>query len=188
MMGVFAGAATACCAPVLAGAVAIAGVSSSWWAGAILGLFYLFGLVSPLLLSAAGIGKFRGRLQDPRIAFSFAGREIRMTLSRLVGGVAFIALGIWVIVLALTGEAKTAPGFQKAFGQWLSARASEVNAAVPAGVGWALMLAIALGVSYLAVRSIHAPAPATSVSFASHPCCATSETTDKSEVEEGSEH
>src|SRR3954453_4132915 len=49
LMGVFAGAATACCAPVLAGAVAIAGVSGSWWAGAVLGLFYLFGLVSPLL-------------------------------------------------------------------------------------------------------------------------------------------
>ena len=77
-----------------------------------------------------------------------------MTLSRLVGGVAFIALGSWVIVLALTGEAKTAPGFQKAFGQWLSARASDLNAAVPAGVGWALMLAVALGVSYLAVRSM----------------------------------
>ena len=65
MMGVFAGAATACCAPVLAGAIAIAGVSGSWWAGAILGLFYLFGLVSPLLLSAAGIGRFRGRVQRP---------------------------------------------------------------------------------------------------------------------------
>ena len=91
-MGVFAGAATACCAPVLAGAIAIAGVSGSWWAGAVLGLFYLFGLVSPLLLSAAGIGKLRGRVRDPRIAFSLAGRRVRMTLSRLVGGIAFIIL------------------------------------------------------------------------------------------------
>ncbi len=30
LLGVFAGAATACCAPVLAGAIAIAGVSGSW--------------------------------------------------------------------------------------------------------------------------------------------------------------
>src|SRR5665648_375424 len=66
-MGVFAGAATACCAPVLAGAVVIAGVSGSWWAGALLGLFYLFGLVSPLLLSALGIGRLRGRLRDPAL-------------------------------------------------------------------------------------------------------------------------
>ena len=187
MMGVFAGAATACCAPVLAGAVAIAGVSGSWWAGALLGLFYLFGLVSPLLLSAAGIGKFCGRLHDPRIAFSLAGRQVRMTLSRLVGGVAFLVLGTWVIVLALSGEAKTAPGFQKAFGRWLSARASDLNAAVPAGVGWALMLAVALGVSYLAVRSMRAPAPATNVSLASHACGERSEINDKSDVEEGSE-
>src|SRR5512144_2823566 len=72
-MGVFAGAATACCAPVLAGAVAIAGVSGSWWAGAVLGAFYLFGLVAPLLLSAAGIGKLRGRLRDPQVTFTVLG-------------------------------------------------------------------------------------------------------------------
>ena len=187
MMGVFAGAATACCAPVLAGAVAIAGVSSSWWAGAILGLFYLFGLVSPLLLSAAGIGRFRGRVQDPRIAFSLAGREVRMTLSRLVGGVAFIALGTWVIVLALTGEAKTAPGFQKAFGQWLSARASELNAAVPAGVGWALMLAVAAR-RQLSGRALDPRARACDQRLARIACVLrSSEPTETTEHEEGSE-
>jgi cytochrome c-type biogenesis protein len=173
MMGVFAGAATACCAPVLAGAIAIAGVSGSWWAGAVLGLFYLLGLVSPLLLSAAGIGKLRGRLRDPRIAFSLAGRQVRMTLSRLVGGIAFIALGTYVIVLAVTGEAKTAPGFQKAFGQWLAARASDLNSAVPAGVGWALMLTAALGVSYLALRSLRRPAAAAAGAVSPRSCCET---------------
>jgi cytochrome c-type biogenesis protein len=162
LMGVFAGAATACCAPVLAGAIAIAGVSGSWWAGAVLGLFYLFGLVSPLLLSAAGIGRLRGRLRDPRVAFSVLGHRIRMTVSRLVGGSAFIILGTYVLVLAFTGEAKTAPGFQRAFGNWLRARATDLNSAVPTGAGWALMLAIALAVTYLAVRSLRHPAPATS--------------------------
>jgi cytochrome c-type biogenesis protein len=173
MMGVFAGAATACCAPVLAGAIAIAGVSGSWWAGAVLGLFYLFGLVSPLLLSAAGIGKLRGRLRDPKVVFSLAGRRVRMTLSRMVGGIAFIALGTYVIVLAVTGEAKTAPGFQKAFGQWLAARASDLNSAVPARVGWALMLSVALGVSYLAVRSLRRPAPAAAGAVSPRSCCET---------------
>jgi cytochrome c biogenesis protein CcdA len=170
LMGVFAGAATACCAPVLAGAIAIAGVSGSWWAGAVLGLFYLFGLVSPLLLSAAGIGKLRGRLRDPRLAFSIVGRRVRMTLSRLVGGIAFIVLGTYVLVLAVTGEAKTAPGFQRAFGQWLNARATDLNSAVPAGVGWAVMLAIVLGVGYLAIRSLHRPEPVAAIAV-SPPSC-----------------
>jgi cytochrome c biogenesis protein CcdA len=51
LMGVFSGAATACCAPVLAGAVAIAGISASWATGALFGGLYLFGLVTPLLLA-----------------------------------------------------------------------------------------------------------------------------------------
>jgi cytochrome c-type biogenesis protein len=157
LLGVFAGAATACCAPVLAGAIAIAGVSGSWWAGAILGVFYLFGLVSPLLLSAAGVGKLKGRLRDPRLSFAVLGHRVRMTLSRLVGGVAFLLLGSYVLVLAVTGEARTSPDFQKAFGRWLSARASEISAAVPDGVGWALMLVVAALVSYLAIRALVRP-------------------------------
>jgi cytochrome c-type biogenesis protein len=107
MMGVFAGAATAFCAPVLAGAIAIAGVSGSWWAGAVLGLFYLFGLVSPLLLSAAGIGKLRRRLRDPKLSFSVLGRQVRMTMSRLAGGIVFIILGAYLLALAFTGEDST---------------------------------------------------------------------------------
>jgi cytochrome c-type biogenesis protein len=189
MMGVFAGAATACCAPVLAGAVAIAGVSGSWWAGAVLGLFYLLGLVSPLLLSAAGIGKLRGRVRDPQVAFSLAGRRVRMTLSRLVGGVAFIGLGGVLVWIALTGNARNAPGFQKAFGRWLNARATDLNAFVPAGVGWTLMLALVLGIAYLSVRSLRRPAPAPATAVSPRTCCETHQshnTTEKSH--ERSEH
>ena len=154
LMGVFAGAATACCAPVLAGAVAIAGVSGSWWAGGVLGLFYLFGLVTPLLVSAAGIGKLRERVHDPRLSFELAGWHIRTTVSRLVGGLSFMALGALMIALALTGNARTAPDAQKTFGRWLTARANDLNDAVSTGVGWALMLALAAAVIYLSARAL----------------------------------
>ena len=95
LMGVFAGAATACCAPVLAGADRHRRACPAPGGPArVLGLFYLFGLVTPLLLSAAGIGKLRGRLRDPKVSFTLAGRRSSgRPLSRLVGGVAFIALG-----------------------------------------------------------------------------------------------
>jgi cytochrome c biogenesis protein CcdA len=157
LMGVFAGAATACCAPVLAGAVAIAGVSGSWWAGAVLGLFYLFGLVSPLILSALGIGRLRHRLRDPAISLRFAGRKVRSTVSRLLGGVSFLALGSVMIVLALTGNARSAPGAQKAFGNWLRARGNEIATAVPSAVGWVLVLALAAVVVYVGIRAIRRP-------------------------------
>lgn len=158
-MGLFAGAATACCAPVLAGAVAISGVSGSWRAGAVLGAFYLFGLITPLLLAAAGIGRLRGRLRDPAVAFSVLGRELRASVSRLVGGLAFIALGGALIALALTGNARTAPDAQKDFGQWLNAGANDLNELIPAGGGWALMLLLSAGVIYLSARALRHPAP-----------------------------
>jgi cytochrome c biogenesis protein CcdA len=172
-MGVFAGAATACCAPVLAGAVAIAGVSGSWWAGALLGGFYLLGLITPLLLSAAGIGKLRSRLRDPRVAFSLLGRRVTTTVSRLVGGVAFIALGGVLIALSFSGNARTAPDAQRDFGQWLNARATDLNELVPAGLGWALMLVLAAGIAYACVRALWRPRVAmpAAAPVSSHECC-----------------
>lgn len=157
LMGVFAGAATACCAPVLAGAVAIAGVSGSWWAGAVLGLFYIFGLITPLLASAAGIGRLRNHVRDPRLAFRLAGRQVRTTVSRLVGGGAFMALGVLLIVLVLTGNARTAPDAQKTFGRWLNARAGDLNVLIPPAAGWALMLVVAATVIYVSARALRRP-------------------------------
>lgn len=184
-MGVFAGAATACCAPVLAGAVAIAGVSGSWWAGAVLGGFYLLGLVTPLLLSAAGIGKLRGRVRDPKVAFAMLGRQVKTSVSRLVGGVTFIGLGALLITLAVTGNARRAPDAQKDFGQWLNVRATELNDLVPAGVGWVLMLALVAGIVYVSVRALRRPvaAPVAVAPLSSHDCCEEPHTTHTSELE-----
>ena len=172
LMGVFAGAATACCAPVLAGAVAIAGVSGSWWAGAVLGLFYLFGLVSPLLLSALGIGHFRGRLRDPSLTLRLAGRQVRTTTARLIGGGMFVALGVLMIFLAVSGNASTAPGFQKSFGRWLTARANDVVGAMPSVVGWGLVLALLALVTYFGARALLRPVTAAPPEVvAPAPCC-----------------
>lgn len=157
LMGVFAGATTACCAPVLAGAVAIAGVSGSWWAGALLGLFYLFGLVSPLLLSALGIGRLRRRLRDPDVTLRLPGRQIRTTVARLAGGVGFLVLGAAMIALALTGSASSAPGAEKAFGRWLTALGSDLTRAVPSALGWIVVSALALTVLYLSARALRRP-------------------------------
>lgn len=173
LMGVFAGAATACCAPVLAGAVTIAGVSGSWWAGALLGAFYLLGLVSPLLLSALGLGRLRERLRDPRLALRVAGRTIHTTAARLLGGAMFVGLGALLIALALSGESRSAPQAQKAFGRWLAARASDLAGALPPVVGWALAVGLAAGVALAALRALRAtpgppPRPRRSDALMSH--------------------
>ena len=52
ILGVFSGAATACCAPVLAGAVALSALSGSWVGGFAMGGAYILGIVFPLVVIA----------------------------------------------------------------------------------------------------------------------------------------
>lgn len=47
-LGVFSGMASACCAPVLAGVIALASVAASFWLALGLGAAYVFGMVAPL--------------------------------------------------------------------------------------------------------------------------------------------
>lgn len=156
-MGVFSGAATACCAPVLAGAVTIAGVSGSWAAGVLLGAFYLFGLVTPLVLAGMGVHKLRGRVRDPGLNLRLGRRRLATTLTRLVSSLMFFALGIGVIALALTGEARNAPAAQRAFGRWLNDLSTGIVDIVPAGLGWVIVLGLLAATILGAIHALRRP-------------------------------
>src|SRR5258708_19672901 len=51
-LGIFSGVASSCCAPVLAGVIALSSVVSSFWLALGLGVAYVFGMVVPLFLIA----------------------------------------------------------------------------------------------------------------------------------------
>lgn len=154
LMGLFGGAATACCAPVLAGAVAIAGVSAGWWAGAALGLVYLFGLVTPLIVASFGVERVRRRLRDPAVTLRLGGRTLRTTRMRIIGGVAFVALGIFMLVLAATGQTDTAPAPQLAVGRWLQDQAGWLAEHIPLAVGWVAVVAFLAAIVVAAWHSM----------------------------------
>ena len=150
-LGAFSGAATACCAPVLAGAVALSAVSASWAGGALLGAAYILGLVAPLLLAALVVGKARRRLRDPRVVLR-VGRYVKATsVSRLAGSFVLAGFGLVLIVLALAGRAEDAPGFQKSFGAWLTGLAARAGD-IPNVVAWPLLAAFALLLLYRVLR------------------------------------
>jgi len=52
LLGIFSGAATSCCAPVLAGAVTLAVISGAFWKALIVTFAYVFGMVFPLFLAS----------------------------------------------------------------------------------------------------------------------------------------
>jgi cytochrome c biogenesis protein CcdA len=55
-LGVFSGAASACCAPVLAGVAAVSGAASSFPTALAVGVAYVFGMVAPLSAPRLGLG------------------------------------------------------------------------------------------------------------------------------------
>lgn len=117
-LGAFSGAATACCAPVLAGAVALSATTADIAGGFLLGIAYITGLVAPLIPLAFVAGRVRGRVPDPKLTLRLGRYTKRLPVSRLVGSTIFAAFGLLFIGLALTGNSNTAPAFQETLGLW----------------------------------------------------------------------
>jgi len=140
-LGVFSGAATACCAPVLAGAIALSATSANLGGGLILGGAYILGLVAPLIPLALLAGRVQGRIRDPRLTLRVGGYAKQLTVSRLAGAALFGALGLLFIGLALTGNSETAPAFQATLGLWARRLASYVDG-VPNVVSFPILAAV----------------------------------------------
>jgi cytochrome c biogenesis protein CcdA len=151
VLGMFSGAATACCAPVLAGAIALSALAASWVGGLAMGGAYILGIVFPLVILALLFEGARRRVRDPRLTLSVAGWTKRISLSRLVGAIVFGASGVFFIILAFTGEAQNAPGFQRQLGVWLSELGSHAGD-IPNYLAWPALAAFAVTLCYLVLR------------------------------------
>lgn len=150
-LGAFSGAATACCAPVLAGAVALSAVSSAWWGGAFLGGAYILGLVAPLLPIAIVFGSAKRRVRDPRVVLRL-GRYVKdTTVSRLAGSAIFLGFGALFVGLALTGNTETAPGFQRDLGAFVGRFAVRLGE-VPNTVAWPVLAGVVALLAYIVLK------------------------------------
>jgi cytochrome c-type biogenesis protein len=114
VLGLFSGAATTCCAPVLAGVLVLSALSASLLEGLLIGLTYVAGMVFPLFLVAvlwdrhvmSDTNPLRGRV----LRFRYFGRKASFHSSKLIAGVTFIAMGAVTVVLGVTGTMISTPG------------------------------------------------------------------------------
>lgn len=150
-LGVFSGAATACCAPVLAGAIALSATSGTIAGGLLLGVAYVAGMMVPLIPLAVIYGKAKTKITDPRLTLRLGSHVKRIGLMRLVGVVVFAGFGVLFIALALAGKSDTAPGFQQAIGSWMRTVGSYVDA-VPNLVSLPILLALIGGFVYAVLK------------------------------------
>jgi len=159
-LGIFSGAATSCCAPVLAGVIILAALSTGYVEGLLIGFTYVAGMVFPLFLialiweryAASGDNPLRGRV----INLSLSGREFSIHSSKLIAGAMFVIMGIVTVILGLTGTMIPTPGagwigmMQAQLSDWLtrffsSGSALELSFAVGAGL---VLVIIYLGLRF----------------------------------------
>jgi cytochrome c-type biogenesis protein len=113
-LGIFSGAATSCCAPVLAGVLILAALTASILEGILIGFTYVVGMVFPLFVIALLWEKYRAmeanRLEGKIINIRLFGREFSSHTSKLIAGLMFMVMGAVNVIVGLTGTMIPAPG------------------------------------------------------------------------------
>ncbi|MDP4010370.1 MAG: cytochrome c biogenesis protein CcdA [Candidatus Spechtbacteria bacterium] len=129
-LGVLSGAATSCCAPVLAGAMTLAVISGAFWKALIVVFAYVFGMVFPLFIGAYFYDSFK--IENMRIV---KGKLIRLNLgvkmltvhtTNLVSAVIFMVMGVVLMAMAFSGNTFWAPEAQVGMGNWLNERSQKL--------------------------------------------------------------
>lgn len=148
LLGVSSGLASACCAPVFAGVVAITALGGSVAGSLLLALAYVFGMVFPLLTiallweSMRLDSRWRGLTRLP--ALPLFGRYVGWT--EALSGAIFALMGALAIGLALSGQETITPPWLAFWDAWTRDFAATMAGAV-GNVPWFLQLAILVAVA-----------------------------------------
>ncbi|TAM56403.1 cytochrome c biogenesis protein CcdA [bacterium] len=151
MLGVVSGVVSSCCAPVLAGVIALSALAASPLGAAGLGISYVFGMVFPLFTAALLWERLnlQQRLASrhwPRI--TIGGRPVLWTDA--ASGTIFIAMGSLALTIAITGTSTLTPDALVAWTRWATGIAGALSLALghlPIIAQAAILLALATGVA-----------------------------------------
>jgi cytochrome c biogenesis protein CcdA len=156
-LGVFSGAASACCAPVLAGVLTLSAISPGLIGGVGIGLAYVFGMVFPLVVLTVAwdrLGPQKTQLGSRKVSFGIGRIRVATTVAGAAAGLMFLVMAGVLAVVAVTGSSLT-PAFTASVG----ARIEDSLAGMVSGLAWipdpvigVLLIAVAAGAIYLSAR------------------------------------
>lgn len=157
-LGVFSGAASACCAPVLAGVLTLTAVAPGFSATLAIAVAYVLGMVAPLLVLTLAWDRtdLTARLpaRSRKVQLRIGGWRHTVGLLDAVGAGMFAVMGLALVGLGATGTV-LAPTFQVGVGTWLRIWLGPVLAAldgIPDLAIGAVLLAAAAGAVWLSAR------------------------------------
>jgi cytochrome c biogenesis protein CcdA len=158
-LGVFSGVASSCCAPVLAGVIALSGVASSFGAALGLGSAYVFGMVAPLFAISVLWERYdfrESRLFRPR-SFSYRIGPLRRTVTgtNLASGLLLAGMGLVTVYVGFAYNAMPASsGWQASLSVWLQDHGRQITDALSWVPSWAAAAGLLALVALLALRAL----------------------------------
>ena len=159
-LGVFSGAASSCCAPVLAGVIALSGLASSFAMSLGLGVAYVFGMVAPLFVISLLWERFdlhSSRVFRPRsITWRIGPARRTITATALASAVLLALMGAGTIWIGLTSDAMPAgTGWQADVSSELQHYGRLVTDALAWIPGWAVAVLLLGAVALLGRRAFN---------------------------------
>lgn len=167
-LGVFSGITSSCCAPVLAGVIALSSVAPSFAIALGLGTAYVFGMVAPLFAISLLWERFDWRaskLLRPR-TFTWHIGSLRRTLSgtQLASGLLLLVLSVTMLWIGLTLKSMfRLTGWQAAFAYQLQHIGSAITSILAWIPNWVAVVLLAGIILLLAWRAFQQAAPSTPV-------------------------
>lgn len=167
-LGAFSGAASACCAPVLAGVATLSGATASFPAALAVGVVYVFGMVAPLTVLALVWDRRdwgSARLLTGRtVTWRWQGRTRQVPTTGVISGALLLIMGLLTVALAFRRQSMATDGWQVRVSAALTHAAAVIRdnlAWVPGPVLSGLVIAALVSVLVIGWRGLrpHASAP-----------------------------
>ena len=132
ILGIFSAFATLCCAPVLAGALALSVLPGSILWGGIYSVAYVLGMVAPLFIVAYFIDKTNAVQKlgffKKKVSYSIFGRKVELRFVDVLAGATFLLMGALILYLAKAGRlAMQGSAYQTAVNIYMANITSSIN-------------------------------------------------------------
>ena len=158
-LGIFSGVATSCCAPVLAGIIALSGVASSFAVALTLGTAYVFGMVAPLfvlsLLWDKVDWKARGLFRPRTLTWRLGPIRRSISATNLATAVLLALMSFGMIWLGLTSDGMpSSADWQARMTGRLQHYGKHATDAIGWLPGWAALGILVLTLAWLSRRAL----------------------------------
>lgn len=158
-LGVFSGVTSSCCAPVLAGVVALSGVAGSFVAAVGLGSAYVVGMVAPLFVISLlweRLGRREIRVFAPRsVTWRIGPVRRTVSVSGLASGILLAVIGAATVYVGLFRDSMPSPkGWEARLAAAVEHVGSRLTHTLSFVPGWVAALLLLVSLALLARRAV----------------------------------